>query len=166
VLETVFIGRNSTSPVHIIQVVTDLRAAKTSAESWILGISGANMSIWVVRYSKTFDDWFAELGDKEQDMITSRIRFIKQSGPTAGRPYVDRVHQSRHQNMKELRGNQGLRVLFAFDTRRDAILLVGGNKSGRDDTSPNWNSWYDRFVPIADHLFDEHSLKIELEGLE
>ncbi len=43
-----------------------------------------------------------------------------------------------------------MRVLFAFDRRRNAILLVGGDKSG------DWRGWYRRNVPIADDRFDEH----------
>jgi len=66
------------------------------------------------------------------------------------------VHQSRHQNLKELRGEEGVRVLFAFDSRREALLLVGGNKSEKDAATPNWNDWYKRFVPIADRILDEY----------
>src|SRR5438477_7475828 len=38
-----------------------------------------------------------------------------------------------------------LDVLFAFDPRRTAILLIGGNKTGK-------GRWYKEFVPIADRL--------------
>lgn len=85
-----------------------------------------------------------------------RVGVIERMGPAVGRPYVDRIHQSRYRNMKELRCARGIRILFAFDSRRIAVLLVGGNKSGRDDTSPNWNKWYDKFVPVADRLMDTH----------
>ena len=58
----------------------------------------------------------------------------------------------------------GLRVLFAFDPRRVAILLIGGNKSP-DDPSANWNRWYDQYVPIADDLYDVHLAELRNEGL-
>ena len=64
---------------------------------------------------------------------------------------------SRHSNMKELRGKvdqRQLRVLYAFDPRRTALLLLGGDKT--DDPK-----WYEKFVPIADDLFDEHLKEIE-----
>jgi hypothetical protein len=48
-------------------------------------------------------------------------------------------------------------VLYAFDPRRSAILLLGGDKTGDD-------RWYDKFVPIADRLFDEHLTAIEKES--
>jgi hypothetical protein len=59
--------------------------------------------------------------------------------------------------MKELRGKadaRQLRVLFAFDPHRVALLLIGGDKT--DDPK-----WYDKFVPIADDLFDEHLKELE-----
>jgi len=63
--------------------------------------------------------------------------------------------------MRELRiqhaGNP-YRVLYAFDPRRIAILLIGGEKTGND-------RWYDEFVPVADDLYDEHIKQLEEEGL-
>jgi len=64
---------------------------------------------------------------------------------------VDRIKGSRHHNMKELRSIGGhIRILFAFDPIRAAILLVGGDKTGQ------WSAWYRENIPVADHLYDEH----------
>lgn len=67
---------------------------------------------------------------------------------------VDSVVGSRHKNMKELRpgssGRSELRVLFAFDPDRRAIMLVAGDKAG------NWQKWYRTNIPLADDLFAEH----------
>ena len=75
-------------------------------------------------------------------------------GPALGRPLVDRIHGSRHHNMKELRppstGTSEVRLLFAFDPEREAVFLVAGDKSGR------WETWYRDAVPLADKRFDEH----------
>jgi len=71
---------------------------------------------------------------------------------------VDTIKQSRHANMKELivpRGN--IRILFAFDPRRMAILLIGGDKTDE------WDKWYDRMVPVADDRYDEHLAALERE---
>ena len=67
---------------------------------------------------------------------------------------------SKHHNMKELRAAEGgaLRVLFMFDPLRQAILLLGGDKSGR------WNEWYATAVPIADELYDKYLAELEREG--
>jgi hypothetical protein len=63
--------------------------------------------------------------------------------------------------MKELRVSQGgaLRVLFAFDPRRHAILLLGGDKSGQ------WEEWYETAIPAADVLYDVHLEELREEGL-
>ncbi|MFT7649187.1 MAG: hypothetical protein ACI8Y4_003944 [Candidatus Poriferisodalaceae bacterium] len=82
-------------------------------------------------------------------------------GPDLGRPAVDRIAGSRHHNMKELRASAAgvLRVLFAFDSRRHAILLVGGDKSGR------WVEWYEWAIPAADDLYDIYVEELLEEGL-
>jgi hypothetical protein len=80
------------------------------------------------------------------------VRLLQQRGPALSRPFADVVHSSRHSNMKELviqHAGRPYRVLFAFDPRRCAILLIGGDKTGND-------RWYEEFVPVADKLFDEH----------
>lgn len=63
--------------------------------------------------------------------------------------------------MKELRVSKAgeLRVLFAFDPRRCAILLLGGDKSGQ------WKRWYRWAVPAADDLYDTHLKQLRQEGL-
>lgn len=80
-------------------------------------------------------------------------------GPRLGRPFVDRIKGSRHHNMKELRpassGASEVRILFAFDPYRQAILLVAGDKSG------DWRGWYERNVPLADRRFDEHLAELD-----
>jgi hypothetical protein len=87
------------------------------------------------------------------------MNVLERRGPALGRPLVDTIKQSRHKNMKELiPPASDIRVLFAFDPRRAAILLIGGDKSGE------WSEWYDRMVPVADDLFDEHLRELESEG--
>jgi len=116
---------------------------------------------WEVEFTDEFEAWWNDLSGEEQEEINAKVELLEERGPTLPRPHVDRVHQSRHQNMKELRGELGgksdkeyLRVLFAFDPRRTALLLLGGDKT--DDPS-----WYDRFVPIADDLFDQHLAELK-----
>jgi hypothetical protein len=67
--------------------------------------------------------------------------------------------------MKELRAERSLRLLFAFDPRRTAILLVGGHKGDADNASPKWNAWYDHYIPVADGLYDQHLVQLKKEGL-
>jgi hypothetical protein len=77
---------------------------------------------------------------------------LEQRGPALRRPHAGTIDGSRHANMKELivqHAGRPYRILFAFDPRRCAILLIGGDKTGND-------RWYQEYVPIADELFDEH----------
>jgi hypothetical protein len=123
------------------------------------------MKMWEVEYTTQFGDWYQSPDEEDQDAVTARVEVLEQLGPTLGRPAVDNVHQSRRPNMKELRAERALRVLFAFDPRRTAILLLGGDKSPDDPRSPNWNRWYDHFIPIADDLYDAHVDELHQEGL-
>lgn len=120
---------------------------------------------WEVEVTDEFDDWYSGLSTEEQDEMIARVELLETGGPGLGRPVVDQLHQSRHSHMKELRVPGGLRVLFAFDPRRVGILLIGGNKSLDDPGTPNWNRWYDRFVPIADDLYDTYLDELREEGL-
>jgi hypothetical protein len=80
-----------------------------------------------------FDEWFSDLSEDGQAEIIAKVELLKILGPTLGRPHADTLNGSKHANMKELRGEtaeQVLRVAFAFDPERVAILLVAGNKAG------------------------------------
>ena len=92
----------------------------------------------------------------EQEAITAAVEVLAEDRPGLGRPRVDTVKGSRHANMKELRPPSGsIRILFAFDPRRTAILLIGGAKTGR------WRRWYAEMIPIADRLYDQHLADIQ-----
>jgi hypothetical protein len=107
---------------------------------------------WRVLTTETFDLWWDTLSADQQDALTARVLILGEQGPSLGRPLVDTITGSRHSNMKELRASKqgALRVLFAFDPLRQAVLLLGGDKSGR------WEEWYREAIPAADTLFDEH----------
>jgi hypothetical protein len=106
---------------------------------------------WQVQFTEQFGDWYASLDGKEKDAVVAAVQFLREHGPSLGRPFVDTIKGSRHANMKELRPRGGnLRVLFAFNPLRTAIVLIGGDKTNR------WEAWYREFVPIADRLYDEH----------
>jgi hypothetical protein len=99
-------------------------------------------------------NWLASLDDRSHELVIAALELLAERGPLLGRPLVDTVNGSRYSNMKELRpgsaGRTELRVLFAFDPQRVAILLVAGDKQGL------WQRWYDDNVPVADDRFDAH----------
>jgi hypothetical protein len=107
---------------------------------------------WEVEFTDEFEKWWNNLNAKEQSEINAKVTLLQEFGPVLPRPHADVIVTSKHANMKELRGSVGnklLRVLYAFDPRRAAMLLIGGDKSGNP-------KWYAEYVPIADKLFDEH----------
>ena len=107
---------------------------------------------WMVEYTDQFEEWWEGLTEGEQINVDAKVRLLEQRGPALGRPHVDTIQGSRHPNMKELivqHAGRPYRVLFAFDPRRCAILLIGGDKTGND-------RWYEEHIPIADRLYDEH----------
>lgn len=100
------------------------------------------------------EDWLLDLDQNTYQQVIAALELLAERGPLLGRPLVDTITGSRHSNMKELRpgsaGRSELRVLFAFDPHRVAVLLVGGDKAGR------WKQWYAENIPIADDRFDQH----------
>jgi hypothetical protein len=108
--------------------------------------------MWEVLFTDEFGAWFEALTEDQQDAVVARVELLEVEGPALGRPTVDTIAGSRHPNMKELRVSKGgaIRVLFAFDPLRQAVLLIGGDKTGQ------WVAWYEEAIPIADDLFDEY----------
>ena len=112
------------------------------------------LTVWDVEYTDQFDEWWESLAVDEQAAIDVAIEVLQEKGPGLGRPLVDTVKGSRHSNMKELRPGGFIRILFAFDPRRTAILLIGGDKRNQ------WQEWYEVMIPVADRLFDEHLVEV------
>ncbi len=105
------------------------------------------------------EEWMFELSEDDYDLVIAAIEVLQREGPALGRPLVDTLVGSRHRNMKELRpgssGRSEVRMLFAFDPRRRAIMLVAGDKSG------SWKRWYIKNIRIADVRFDEHLQRLK-----
>ena len=99
-------------------------------------------SRWTIRVDYV-EDWLLSLDGSSYELVIAALELLEERGPTLGRPLVDRIHESRHQNMKELRpgssGRSELRILFAFDRSREAI-------------------------PEADRLLDRHNASRWEEG--
>lgn len=118
--------------------------------------------MWEVEYTDEFRDWWDELSVGVQRAVGTRVGLLEAQGPNLQFPLSSGIQGSRHGGMRELRiQHQGrpYRVLYAFDPRRLAILLLGGDKTGDD-------RWYVVNIPLADRLFDEHLQALTLEGEE
>lgn len=115
---------------------------------------------WNVIFDPDFRVWFYQQEQGLQDEAFAVIKILEEFGPQLGRPRVDTIKASNFNNMKELRiqfQGEPWRILFAFDPKRQAILLVGGNKTGK-------KRWYKENVPIADQRYTQYLEILEEEN--
>jgi hypothetical protein len=120
--------------------------------------------VWEVSLHAEVEAWFLDLCRADPlsaDLVAEAIDLLAEEGPALGRPLVDRIQTSRFHNMKELRpgssGSTEVRLLFAFDPRREAIFLIAGDKSGQ------WRKWYQTAIPLADARFEDHLTTLKEE---
>jgi hypothetical protein len=116
---------------------------------------------WIVEIGDEFEPEFDVLHEDVQMEILALARLLQQFGPQLGRPRVDTLNGSRHANMKELRFSAAdgeWRVAFAFDAKRNAILLVAGDKSGVGE-----RRFYRELIRRADDRFDAHLARLKNE---
>jgi hypothetical protein len=97
-----------------------------------------------------FERWRSGLAPDHRARVQAVIRHVVAGGPTLGRPHVDVLHGSQLHKLKEARVDRGTRMLFAFDSNGDAVMLVGGDKTGK------WNRWYPSKVQEAERLYLDH----------
>ena len=116
---------------------------------------------WEVLFHPEFDPEYEALAQEIQDELLAHLKVLEGMGPQLGRPRVDTLNGSQHANMKELRFNAGdgvWRFAFAFDPKRRAIVLCGGDKSGGSE-----RRFYRDLIAKADKRFDRHIKPIEEE---
>ncbi len=110
--------------------------------------------MWTVKVTDEYAAWFRtllkeDLGSATQ--VAQAVAALREEGPALGRPLVDRLRGSSLHHLKELRpgsrGRSEIRIIFAFDPTRAALLLLGGDKAG------NWNGWYKENIPLAIQLY-------------
>jgi hypothetical protein len=113
---------------------------------------------WTVKVTEEYAAWFIALIKEDLSSATQvaqAVAALREEGPTLGRPLVDRLKGTNIHHLKELRpGSQGrseIRIIFAFDPTRSALLLLGGDKAG------NWQRWYRENIPIAERLYIEYT---------
>ena len=113
------------------------------------------MREWDIYQTDEVAAWLDELSAEDRksaELVDDAIYALSCSGPSLGRPLVDTITASKIKNLKELRppssSTNRIRILFAFDPWRSAILLVAGNKEGK------WNRWYAGAIPRAEQLYE------------
>ncbi len=114
-----------------------------------------------VEYTDEFGGWWARLTEAEQVDVAAMVTLLETRDVRLGFPHSSGISSSRHSHMRELRvqsGGKPIRIFYAFDPRRSAILLIGGDKTGDD-------RFYEIFGPLADALYDQHLAELKKEGL-
>lgn len=119
---------------------------------------------WIVTLHDDFEPEFEALSADVQEGLLGAAKSIQIAGPKAGRPHVDTLKGSKHANMKEIRfecqkGNEEWRAAFAFDSKRNAVILVAGAKQGK-----NQKLFYKKLIRDADRRFDDHLESISIRG--
>lgn len=114
---------------------------------------------WVVEFDDEFARWFETQDVALQDELYARLKLLAQFGPSLRRPHVGTLQGAEYRHLKKMivqyKGDPW-RILFAFDPRRHAILLVGGNERSN-------NRWYKKSIPIAELRYKKHLEEIERE---
>lgn len=116
--------------------------------------------MWQVDYTDEFEIWWNGLSESRQIDIDASVQLLEKLGINLPFPHTSKIANSKHSHMRELRvQSKGtpIRILYAFDPKRHAILLIGGDKTGD-------RCWYEKNVPIADQLYDEHLKEINEEN--
>ncbi len=113
----------------------------------------------VVKVTGEFERWIQGLSHRDQKAVLQVVKILEQVGVALGEPYSSALRGSRHA-LRELRPKRGaspLRIIYAFDPKREALLLLGGDKG--DD-----KRFYQRAVPRAEQLWEAHLEELEKEG--
>ena len=114
---------------------------------------------WEVEYTDDFESWWNGLEEREQVKIAAAVRVLEENGPDLPFPLSSSISASAYR-LRELRvqvHGRPYRILYIFDPRRVAILLLGGDKTGDD-------RWYQVNVPKAERLYEQHLEDLRREG--
>jgi hypothetical protein len=117
---------------------------------------------WQVEYTDEFEAWWIGLDEEEQIDIDAVVGLLEAKGPHLPYPYSTELKGTRYGSMRELRiqhKGKPYRIIYAFDPRRSAILLIGGRKTGG-------RRWYEKYVTLAEKIYEQHlrDLKNEQGG--
>lgn len=107
---------------------------------------------WDVEYTDEFEAWWVDLDEAEQIDIDAVVGLLEEKGPHLPYPYSSDVKGAKYGSIRELRiqhKGKPYRIIYVFDPRRTAILLIGGKKVGG-------RRWYDKYVPLAERIYENH----------
>lgn len=110
---------------------------------------------WGILVHPDVASWLMTVSEKDYQHVLAAFSALSVDGPALGRPFVDTLRGTRVSNLKELRPRgSNIRLLFAFDPARQAVVLAGGDKTNQ------WQRWYERNIPVAEERFADHCRKL------
>ena len=115
--------------------------------------------MWDIDWTDEFEKWLLSEDAQVRKDTRFGLGLLREAGPHLGRPYVDTIKGSRFSNLKELRvqsKGRPIRIFFAFNPIRQAVLLIGGNKHGR-------KRFYEQYVPLAEQILEKYLKEFEHE---
>lgn len=118
--------------------------------------------MWTIEYDYIIP-WLDQLDTDSVASVFAALEVLQEQGPSLGRPLVDTLKGTKVNNLKELRpaspGSSEIRILFAFDPSRKAIMLLGGDKSKGKSGRAKWSGWYKHAIPEAETIWKDHLKK-------
>jgi hypothetical protein len=109
------------------------------------------MDEWEVNNTEEYGAWFLQQSEDDQAIIRSRVFLLAEHGPQLGRPYADTLKGSSLSNLKELRAKTEahvFRVAYLFDSEQKALLLIGGDKKGKNE-----KRFYKNLIKEAEQIY-------------
>jgi hypothetical protein len=109
---------------------------------------------WEVETTNEYDNWFLAQAESGQASIRMKVKLLEEFGPLLPRPHVDTLNGSKLKNLKELRTqteNNVFRVAFLFDEKRKAILIIGGDKKGKNE-----KQFYKNLIKQAEKIYQKY----------
>ncbi len=120
--------------------------------------------MWDIDYGH-IESWLNTQDNETVALVFAALEVLQDKGPSLGRPLVDTITGSSVKNLKELRpastGSSEVRILFAFDPRRQAVMLLAGDKSKGKRGKQKWSGWYKKAIPEAEGIYRTHLAKLE-----
>jgi hypothetical protein len=112
------------------------------------------MMVWEVETTDEYGTWFLAQDENGQESIRIKVELLEEYGPHLPRPYADTLKGSNLSNLKELRAhteNNVFRIAFLFDEERKAILLIGGDKKGKNE-----KRFYRDLIKQAEKIYQQY----------
>ena len=120
--------------------------------------------MWTIDYHK-IEPWLDVQDEETVALVFAALEVLQEIGPNLGRPLVDTLRGSAVKNLKELRpassGRSEVRIIFAFDPVRQAVMLIAGDKSKGKASREKWSGWYKKAIPEAERIWAEHIENLE-----